>query len=328
MIRVAVIGNHQHHHCSEAQWARAFAKLGCAVTALQIDDVVRDPEGAMGVLRQHTIATYTRTHSPGRYLDRSWTDRWAELERAGVRTVGLHLDRFFDLEREHLAHEGDAQFTVGQCWTADGGNDERWAAAGVNHRWLVPAIDPDDVQGGVRRRELAYDVVFVGSGGSYHAAYPERLDLLAHLRSRYGRAFAHFGHGGDMPVVRGQELSDLYRSAKVVVGDTCFVNRVRPADRYLSDRLFESIGRGAFTVWPWSPCVSDFYTTGRHFVTHVPGDWTDLDTMIDGYLAMPDARAEIAAQGQQHTLAEHTWAHRMGSVLVECGLPMTAESCA
>src|SRR6266581_774169 len=120
MIDVAVIGNHRHHHCSEAVWARAFAKIGCNVTPMQVDEVAADPDAAMSVLCHQTLVTYTRTHSRGMYLDPSWTDRWRTLAKAGVRTVGLHLDRFYDLEREDLIHT-DAQFTVATLWSADGG---------------------------------------------------------------------------------------------------------------------------------------------------------------------------------------------------------------
>jgi hypothetical protein len=322
VTRVAVIGNHQHHHCSEAQWARAFAEIGCDVTPLQIDDVVQNADTAMRVLRAQDLICYTRTHAPGRFLDERWTARWRELERCGVRTVGLHLDRFFDLEREPLIHEGDAQFTVGTLWTADGGNDERWRAAGVNHRWLMPAVDPDDVQGGQHQRDLAYDVVFVGSGGTYHNAYPERLQLIAHLRRTYGRRFAHYGHGGDHPVVRGKALNDVYASAKVVVGDACFANSgpsQRPVN-YWSDRVVETIGRGGFLIHPWVRGLDQCLTTGIHFVTHNPGDWEDLDCQIGAYLASSGERVGIAETGQAHVLKNHTWAHRCADILASVGL--------
>lgn len=327
VTRVAVIGNHAHHFCSEAQWARAFTKLGCDVTPLQIDDVVRNPDVAMRVLTQQDACTYTRTHAAGRFLDASWSDRWQELERAGVKTIGLHLDRFWDLEREPLIHS-DAQFTVGTLWTADGGNDARWAAAGVNHRWLVPAVDEDDVVGGQVRRDLAYDVVFVGSGGSYHGEYPQRLDLLRHLRATYGRRFAHFGHGGDHPVVRGQALNDVYASARVVVGDGCFANSPperRPAN-YWSDRVPETVGRGGFLIHPYVRGLGRFLTTGRDYVTHNPGDWEDLDCQIGAYLANPTEREAIAQNGQARVVREHTWTHRMADVLADAGLRVDAES--
>lgn len=320
VIRVAVLGNHQHYHCSEARWARAFAALGCDVTPLQIDDAVRDPDLAMRVLRSQTLCAYTRTHSPGRFLDERWTQRWQELERSGVRTVGLHLDKFWGLERERLI-ASDAQFTVGTLFTADGGNDDRWAAASVNHRWLQPGCDADEMAGGQRRDDLAYDVVFVGSR-QYHNEYPERPALIAHLRDVYGRRFAHFGHGGDRPVVRGQALNDVYASAAVVIGDSCFANsppHLRVRD-YWSERLPEVLGAGAFLIHPWMPGLSAHYTTGRDYVTHVPGDWDDLDAQIGAYLAAPGERAGIARTGRERVLREHTWRHRMADLLATVGL--------
>jgi hypothetical protein len=320
-VRVGVIGNHRHHHCSEAQWARAFAKNGCAVTALQVDDVAADPEQAMSVLRQQDLVTYTRTHSPTMFLDGSWSDRWRELERHGVQTIGLHLDRFWGLERERLVAE-DAQFRVGTLWSADGGSDDKWRAAGVNHEWLVPAADEDDAQTvGTYSPRLAHDVVFVGSG-QYHPSYPQRDQLIAHLHDVYGRRFAHYGHGGDHPVVRGDALRNVYASAKVVVGDSCFANN--PPDKrvsdYWSDRVPISLSLGAFFVHAWVPGLAAHLDTGRHYVSHVPGDFDDMDAQIGAYLQAPGERAAIAAEGRRHVLRTATWSLRMREILCSVGL--------
>jgi hypothetical protein len=322
--RVAVIGNMRHAFCTESYFARAFAENGCDVVPMQVDDVVHDADAAMAMLRTCSAATYTRTHAPGRYLDQRWTQRWAELERCGTRTIGLHLDRFFDLERESLVHDGDAQFTCDQVWTADGGSQDRFERAGVNHRWLVPAIDRAQAEyDGRTNPRMEHDVIFVGSGPPYHEdAYPERGQLIAHLHRTYGTRFAHYGHGGGQPVVREHALSDLYRSAKVVVGDGCFANSgpEKRVEKYWSDRVPESVGRGAFLIHPWVPGLAEHMDTGRDYVTHIPGDWNDLDAQIGAYLCAPGERAGIAQQGRARVLREHTWTRRLADVLASVDL--------
>lgn len=330
MITVAVIGNHRHHHCSEAAWARALLKLGCDVVPLQVDAVAHDPDGAMEVLRRCVLVAYTRTHSPGMFLDRSWTDRWRELEAGGTTTIGIHLDRYFDLEREHLVHDGDAQFTVGTVFTADGSSPDRWKQAGVNHVPMLPAVDADELGPYPYDPALAVDVVFVGSK-SYHAAYPQRTALVEFCERYYGARFRRYGAGAQ--TMRGGELGRLYASAKVVVGDSCFAShpdRDRLARAYTSDRLYETIGRGGFTVWPRVANMAD--DTGIvpyvHCGVYEPGDWEHLSSEIDHYLHQPDKRADVATAGMVEVARAHTWTHRMRDVMETVGLLDPVESVA
>lgn len=323
-ISVAIVGNFVVDYTSESQWARAFREVGCEVTPLQVDDVVRNPVEAMGVLRRHDVATYTRTHSAGRYLDASWTDRWRELEAGGTRTIGLHLDLYHGLEREHLVSE-DAQFTVGTLFTADGGHDAEWAALGIDHRWFPPAIDATEAaHEGTPCAEYAHDVIFVGSG-RYHVAYPERDDLIRFLHDRFGERFAHYGHGGGRPVVRGNALADLYRSAKLVIGDSCFANAPdwqTKSHRYHSDRVPEVLGRAGAMLYP--AVHLDGYRAGYHYFIHEPGDWDSLATAAEIWLDSPAQRERVAVQARDWVRAHHTWKHRMTDVLAELDLDAEA----
>lgn len=319
MTSVAVIGNHAHSFCSEAQWARAFAANGCDVTPFQIEEVVADPVRAMDRLRHFDLVSYTRTHSHGRYLAPEWAGRWRELEREGVQTIGLHLDRFWDLDREHLVHDGDAQFTVGTLWSADGGNDDRWAEAGVQHRWLIPGIDAEMVGEHTFRPDFAVPVVFVGSEAGYHAEYEQREELIAYLRGRFGSKFARYGAGTTQ--VRGVDLAAVYASAGVVVGDSCFANSpdsAMLADRYFSDRLPEVLGRAGFLAYPYTPGLP--YEFGRDLCGYTPGDFAELGDLIEDAWALPDHCRKIARQGMAHVREHHTWQVRMRTILDAHGL--------
>lgn len=318
MTSVALIGNFVVPYTTESYLARALQENGCSVTRIPQDDAYAIGPGGFA-LDPPDICLYTRTHNRTA-LGPEWTREWRNLEAAGTITASFHLDRFFDLEREHLIGDGDPLFTTQHVFTADGGNDDRFAAAGINHHWLAPAVDRYEAEmGGTANPDLAYDVVFVGSGGTYHHAYPQRAALLDHLRRTYRGRFAHFGVGGDRPSVRQQQLNDVYASARVVVGDSCFANEAGSPrnDRYWSDRIPETVGRGGFLLHPYVPGIR---AHGLTLATYLPGDWEDLDTQIGAYLANPGDRATMIQAGRRDVLARHTYTHRVRTLLETVGL--------
>lgn len=360
MTKVALIGNFVVPWCTEVHLARALRENGCEVAEYPQDNAFKvGPTalvdawlgvGASKGWEDHSsgrpdLVMYVRTHNQTA-LGHAWTDAWTRLAHAGVKTAAFHLDRFFDLSREHLVWEHDPLFTMQHTFTADGGNDDRFTAATVNHHWLPPAVDREEASVlGDRHSRYEFDVVFAGSGGSrYHGEYPQRGELVAHLRSVYGGRFAHFGHDGDFPVVRGAELNSLYATAKVIVGDSCFANQRLPrdrydnepgdfgrvlaehdasvkSDRYWSDRIPETLGRGGFLLHPWVPGVRESYT-GSELATYNPGDWDDLDAQIGAYLANPGEREGMIERGRARVLREHTYTHRMRELLDTVGLPV------
>jgi hypothetical protein len=343
VTKVALIGNFVVPWCTEVHLARALRENGCEVAEYPQDNAFKigptaivDSWLGIGTAKgweDHStgrpdLVMYVRTHS-GTALGHAWTDGWTRLAHAGVKTAAFHLDRYFDLSREHLVHEHDPLFTMQHCFTADGGNDDRFASAGVNHHWLPPAVDRVEASWqGDRRTRYEFDVVFAGSPGSrYHGEYPQRGELIAHLRSVYGARFAHFGKDGDFDVVRGQALNDLYATAKVIVGDSCFANTTVPgtdipkwkSDRYWSDRIPETLGRGGFLLHPYVPGVRDSYS-GSELATYNPGDWDDLDAQIGAFLANPGEREGMVERGRARVLREHTYTHRMQTLLATVGL--------
>lgn len=328
------IGNFVVDYTSESHWVRALEENGVTMTPIQVDDAVRSPELVMEIAKARDVCFYTRTHAPNRFLDISWSDRWAELEATGVRTVGIHLDRYFDLEREFLVtgDTPDAQFTMGTVFTADGGSQSRFEAAGVNHRWFRPGVDRvEALVDAPHLPDLTDKIVFTGSGGNYHGEYAPRGRLLAFLHDRYGSRFVHYGHGGDRPVVRQGDLNAVLQSAAVVIGDSCFANSGgwrTDTRRYVSDRLYETIGRGGFLLFPQLPdMIEDFgIEHHEHCATYIPGDWPYLGHRIDYYLSDPDRRRMIAERGRAHVLANHTYTHRMADLLAEVGLGVEESS--
>jgi spore maturation protein CgeB len=74
-------------------------------------------------------------------------------------------------------------------------------------------------------------------------------------------------------------------------------------------RLFELCGVGAFQVTDDRPGVHRWFTAGEHLVTY--RDPADLRRLVGHYLARDEERRRIAAAGQRHVHAHHTYERRM-----------------
>lgn len=326
-LRVCYVGNGLPPHSTENHVARALRNRGHVVTFLQ-ENQSRTWRALARQAPRADLLLWTRTgwdwpryglsHVDADGLQRQSLARCAD---AGIPSVGYHLDRWWGLDREgQIATE--AFFKVRCLVTADGGHDEQWAKAGIDHAWLPPAISLAETAPGVFRPGLASDVAFVGSWqGGYHPEWPHRAELVAFLRDTYGDRCAFWPKPG-RPAVRGRALRNLYASVEVLVGDSCLAGGVRA---YNSDRIPETLGRGGFLVHPDVAGVTDGtqYTAGEHLATWPLGNWGALRQVIDGVLADDEGRRAVAAAGRAHVLARHTYEHRVDQLvelLTERGL--------
>lgn len=307
-MRIAYRGNFGVPFSTENHVAASMESLGHRVVRLQEDAVPWD--ATVDACTAADVFWWTSTYGYAR--------SWPEVEaRAAVDklngmlpTVSHHLDLWAGLDREdQLATE--PFFRTRWVFTADGDHQEVFAAHGIRHLWMPPAVLREECHPGTPRPRLRADVAFVGSWqGGYHGEWwPRRRAMLDRLRARYGRRFACWPRGR---AVRGRELNDLYASVKVVVGDSCLADRV---EWYFSDRPFETVGRGGFLVMPRIPALADMLTDGEHLAYHDPGDLDDLCRVVDHWLARPEERRRIAAAGQAHVRERHTYADRVSSIL-------------
>lgn len=267
------------------------------------------------------LVLWTRVHP----LPADATHLWRRLEDDGIVTASYHLDLYYGIRRRvGLPSLADPFWSTGTVFTADGdpGSAERFAAAGINHRWMPPAVVSDEVVPGTPRRHFQRaPVVFVGqSSVSYPKEWPWRRQLTAWLRQTYGQRFAHWPR---QRPVRGRDLNDLYASATVVVGDSlCPPGH----SHYWSDRLTETIGRGGFLLMPWIDGIEDQgFVDGQHLRFYRYGDFDGLRQLIDYYLAHPDEARAIANQGQAFVAEHHTYRHRMVAMLDQLGLSEAKE---
>lgn len=318
-LHVAYIGNYQHPWCTEVHLAREMEGLGHRVTRLQ-----EPPGGAGGERFVEHVVEYCERNRPDLLmftrtwgLPRSATAAWRRVERAGVVTCSYHLDLYVGLVRQRGVRS-DPFWTTQWVFTPDGDpKSENWfTRAGINHQWSPPAVVSDECVPGTPRPEFDYDVVFVGSY-AYHQEWPWRPQLIDHLAQRYGDRFRRFGAGMPDAPTRGQDLNDLYASAKVVVGDSlCLPGHVN----YWSDRPYETVGRGGFLLMPNVPGLDRHFNDGQHLAFYEYGNLDLLDKTVDYYLDRPDARERIAREGQAHVRDHHTYRHRLANAFAVMGL--------
>lgn len=323
-MRIVYQGNYLHQHCTEVHVARELERLGHDVVRFQEDPTgvgARNFRGIADRLMYLTGAVGTEPKADLFLWTRTWgmppeaTHLWRALESYGIKTASYHLDLYWGLERE-ARMDKDPFWTTQYVFTPDGDpvSAKKFAEAGINHHFMPPAVVSDECVAGVYRAEMDHDVVFTGSGcGRYHdVEYPFRCELLAWLRATYGDRFCHYGLNGDRETVRNQQLNDLFASAKVVVGDSL---SLPGHQRYTSDRLFETTGRGGMLLYPRTSATefleTDLGYDGTKLWWYYPDDLGQLQRSIEYLLDADGMRDLIRKSGQAFTRTHHTYKHRL-----------------
>lgn len=315
------VGNQHSLHATEAAYRDGYTAAGCIVLGVTQDECLQ--RGQTWLYDRVTEAgaamlVYSRTHN-GTALTPDWTALWRRLEAEGVQTVGAHLDVFWGIpEREDWVRSGDPQFTVGTLLTADGGSDEKWTAAGVNHRWLPPAMDSRFLVRPEPIADLAGRIVFVGSSRGYHPIYPARDQLMDFARSRWPDRLVEYGGGTPNGTVRGANLCHIYASDCVVLGDSCFAGQ---RANYWSDRVPETLGRGGLLLHPKVEGMDAMYEDGADLLTWTAGDFDDLAARVDEAEGWGDGyRHRIRNNGRFVVGERDTYRHRARQILDAVGV--------
>lgn len=319
-MNVVYLGNYRHSFCTEVHITRELEALGHQVVRVQerpgggtIDDVA-----ALEATAHESLAEVV-------FWQRTWgmppaetTALWRRLEADGIKTASYHLDLYLGLHRQRDI-AGDPFWSTGTVFTPDGNlaSEEWFRDHGIRHVWSPPAVVSDelaDVMPGTKCDEYDYDVVFVGSPGThYHGEWPWRGELIAALERRYRKRFRRFG--GDMPggPVRGMDLNDLYATARVVVGDSCFAH---PKQWYWSDRPMETYGRGGIMAFPRITLLQKMLGP---YPTYEVGDMRSVFEAVDYLLDHQENARAWSQAAVRHIRSEHTYQARMERALMTLG---------
>lgn len=299
-MRFAYVGNFSAPYSTENDVARALRNRGHVVTQIpeQSLDWTEVPSKAEGA----DVFLWTRT--AGFDPPDLSTQDWA-LKRLDIPTVGYHLDRWWGLDREADVYRSP-WFTQDLLCTAHG--SDQWEKHGIRHRWFPPGVSEQWTKPGHFRNHLRSEVAFVGNMESYgHLEWaPYRRRLASELRKRFS---LNIFPGRNRKAIRGEQLTDLYTSGKVFIGDSCLVNS---PERYWSDRVPETCGRGGFLI---HPDVVGLKQQHPDLVTYTLGDFDELCDLVAYYLEHDDLRKGIAVENRRHVLAHHTYEHRVDQLV-------------
>lgn len=310
-MKVVFVGNHSVDYSSETHHCKSLESLGHEVVRLQEGQA--DSERILSEGLRSDLIVFVHTHgweTPGMPIDKIFNF----LRDAGKPVITYHLDLWFGIERQKdlesdLFYKSLDYFFATDKLMCDWFNQNTtvkgvFLPAGVFDQecYIHPDYNPE---------EFDYDVIFVGSKG-YHPEYPYRPQLIDFLRQTYGDRFLHVGGDGDTGTIRGDRLNKMYARSKVAVGDSLNLNFNYPY--YTSDRLFESTGRGGFTIYPDIKGLDQWFNQDE-VVFYEHGNLTALKSKIDQFLVDNNSREEIRLKGHNRTKKDHTYINRWAEIL-------------
>jgi hypothetical protein len=291
---------------NDRKWS--FEKLGHKVISFQENDTT--PEELQIAMPKLDMLLYSHTHDPA-YVIPDLIKVFKEYKKAGVPTVSVHLDRWAWLKREEDMGQEATWFTE-YIFMADASPEAAkiYDRLKLNWFYLKPGVvERDCVMEAPDPAVYPHEIVFIGSKG-YHPEYPFRPRLIDFLHETYGDRFGHYGNDG-LGVVRGQDLNQLLVTAKVVVGDSCFGGR----PRYVSDRYYETRGRGGFLIHPLVEGVDKEGIGTYGGYAHDKENLESLRKAIDYYLRNDNLRENLRLRGFTHVKEHETYTHRAQEML-------------
>lgn len=307
-LRIAYIGSFTQYWYTESHIANTLESLGHIVTRISESPGCWDLLSLLDPSPDLLLWTW----GFGRDTQTSHPQIMAVLDAfksSGIPTVSIHLDKYFGLPREYLVHSHPF-FRTQYVFTADGGHQRQFDAAKINHHWLPPAIYAPEAIIGTHRPEFASPITFVGNWWNYpHQSWPHRAALISFLRREFPSRVRFLPEPGQQ--IRGDLLSDIYASARIVIGDSCTID----GSRYWSDRIPTTLGRAGFLFHPHTPGLDLHYQPSTHLITWQLGDWTTLTSLLNYHLAHPSLCSSIAHAGRDHVLATATYHHRLEELL-------------
>ena len=318
MAHIVFLGNFEVSYSSENHHAKSLESLGHTVCKLQ-ERTIKDSFVLQQAMNSD-LFIWVHTHNwatPGRL---GMAHVLEELKKANIPTMTYHLDLWFGLERQKDLEEDDFYKTIGHFFATDKLMTD-WFNENTNVKGhFLPAGVYDKecyIHEDYNKDEFEYDVIFVGSK-RYHHEHKYRAELIDFLRRIYGKRFLHVGGDGDTGTVRGNDLNRIYAKSRIAVGDSLNIDFNYPY--YTSDRLFESTGRGGFTIYPRIKGLEEYFIDGEEIVFYEHGNLEDLKSKIDKYLDDNSTRELIRLNGHERTKQEHTYINRWATIMKELGL--------
>ena len=211
---------------------------------------------------------------------------------------------FFGIMRREIQVTQNPIFKADIVFSTDGGHQEEFEKAGVNHVLLRQGIYGKEAYIAKPDFPTEAEVGFVGA--IYDDIYPYRGELTRWLKRAYGDNFEQFGSKGE---IRHDALNRLCAKLKIVVGDSVY------SPQYWSNRVYEIIGRGGFLIMPKIPGLSTEFEPYQHYIPYTLGNFAQLKEIIDYYLTHDEEREKIRLAGFEHCRKYHTYEIRVEKLI-------------
>lgn len=308
---ITFVGNFEVDYSSENHHKKSLESLGHTVITFQENKAIADNilESAL----KSDLLVWVHTHGWS-FPNPNNIDILKVLKAKGIPSLTYHLDLWLglerqkDLENDPFYKDIEYFFTVDRLM-ADWFNKN----TDVKGRFMLAGVYDQECYLATPSPEFKHDVIFVGSRG-YHPEWQYRPQLVDWLKNTFGSRFAHYG-GDGIKVVRGAELNQLYADAKVVVGDTLCIGFDYPY--YMSDRIFETTGRGGVMVHPYIKGIEDAFQINEEIMTYEYGDFDELKRIIDWLVRDDVKRESLRRAGHERTKKDHTYKMRWKAILQE-----------
>jgi hypothetical protein len=166
----------------------------------------------------------------------------------------------------------------------------------------------------VKPRGARCDVAYIGGPGRHG----QRADLVAELGRRFDtRVFGRgwHQHRARLPGVRlggtvgPRQYRKICANARIVLG----LNEVNRVPYYSSNRVFLTLGCGAFHLTHYVPGLEEVFADGAHLAYFRSPE--ECIEKVEFYLRNDQLRQEIAGRGHELARREHRYFDRIGSIL-------------
>ncbi len=310
-MRIVLLGNKRAPYCSEVYYKQELESLDVEVVFLQETEVTA--EQVLAFSKEADALFWVHTHgwdTPG--MD----NVLKELRKLKIPSFAYHLDLYMPLPERWAQYKDSSYFKgLDYFFTVDKLMAD-WLNDNTNTKgiFLPPGVPTAQCYMEDHYPEYDSKVTFIGSK-RYHNSWQWRPKLINFLSTYPG--FVQWGNDGKK-LVRQSEINKAYASSLVSIGDTYCHNFTYPD--YVSDRLFNQTGAGAFALHPYIKGIENYFELDKEIVTFDFGDLSQLKDKIDYYLANPRERNDIRIAGYLRTKKEHTYRHRMQTIIKEIGL--------
>jgi spore maturation protein CgeB len=231
-----------------------------------------------------------------------------------VRRLKAHVDL---LVGEHAAtpiqHDDRALAVYDLVLSSFPPTVEAFQRRGIQAARLLLGFDPQVLEAvpAVPRRPV---VTFVGS--LFSRVHGSRIRLLEEVASRLGGAFELWTTSVDS-LPPGSPLRARHRGPawgremyRVLRESTVTLNEHGSIEPHANNlRLYEATGIGTALVTDWKPDLGELFEVGQEVAAYRSAE--ECVELVEHYLERPPEREALASAGQQRTLADHSFRHRM-----------------